>query len=360
MIAAAPSRRRNRKLGHVPIRQVSINDIRPSPENEELYRPVDPTDPEIVAMADSIREHGVREPLVITLDGYILSGHRRYTAARVAGLKTVPVRVENVRRLVKVRMSGHGDVSKEFVQLLREFNRQRVKTFDEKLREEVVSADPEVAYQSLIEHRQERSRVDLETLDIRREKRRAEISRAKWPFLDAIKKSIEERRDFWPLSDRQIHYPLLNCPPLIHASKPDSRYRNNLQSYKALCELLTRARLTGDIPMHVIQDATRPVTLWDIHQDVQGYLREQVKDFGTGYWRDLMQSQPNHIEIIGEKNTVAPIIGLLCEVLQSIGLKWFPPVSAQSNTRASIATAARPARGSRLRIGRQQQRRNQA
>ena len=39
-----------------------------------------------------------------------------------------------------------------------------------------------------------------------------------------------------------------------------------------------------------------------------GYLHQQIKNFATTYWRDLMQSQPNHIEIVGEKNTIASII----------------------------------------------------
>lgn len=112
MIAAVPSRRQNGKLGLV--RVLPIDDIRPSPENEQLYRPVDPTDPDIVALAASICEHGIREPLVITLDGYIVSGHRRYTAAKLAGLEAVPCRTENVRRLVNLRMSGRGKVSQEF------------------------------------------------------------------------------------------------------------------------------------------------------------------------------------------------------------------------------------------------------
>ena len=304
MSTAAASRSRNGKLGQVPIRQVSIDVIHPSPENEELYRPVDPADPEIVELACSVKVHGVQEPLIVTADYYVVSGHRRFVAAKLAGLAAVPCKVLDFDK---------DDDHDRFVHLLRECNRQRVKTFSEKLREEAISANPEVAYQSLVEHRQERSRVDLETLEIREEKRRAEISNAKRPFLAAILTIIMTLKKFWPLSDRQIHYALLNDPPLIHASKPDSTYRNDKPSYKALCELLTRARLTGDIPMHVIQDATRPVTLWDIHQDVQGYLREEVKDFGTGYWRDLMQSQPNHIEIIGEKNTVAPIIRSVAE-----------------------------------------------
>ncbi|MCK4341702.1 MAG: hypothetical protein KAY37_08275 [Phycisphaerae bacterium] len=56
--------------------------IRPSPENDRLYRPVDPDDPEIVALAESIVKFGVREPLVVTaLDapvrGTLTPAHRR-------------------------------------------------------------------------------------------------------------------------------------------------------------------------------------------------------------------------------------------------------------------------------------------
>src|SRR5690349_4959796 len=100
-----------RKLGHD---SVSISDIRPSPENDRLYRPIDPNAPDIQALAQSIRERGVMEPLVITLDGYILSGHRRFAAAKVAGLTDVPVRVVSIRRSVNIDA---------FVRELREYNR---------------------------------------------------------------------------------------------------------------------------------------------------------------------------------------------------------------------------------------------
>ena len=59
--------------------------------------------------------------------------------------------------------------------------------------------------------------------------------------------------------------------------------------------------MAGRIPMNVIQDTTRPITTWDVHRDVQGFIRREVDGFAKGYWCDLMQSQPNHIEIIGEK-----------------------------------------------------------
>ena len=287
------------ECGHVSISEWTLDSICPSPENEALYAPVNHKDPEVRALAKSILEHGIREPIVITEDGWILSGHRRYMGARLAGLESVPCRVEPFCK---------DDDHDRFMVLLREYNRQRIKTFSEKVREEIISADPNEAYESLIEHRQELSEVTADTIAIRGEKHRAEISGAKGPFLRAIQEVVERRREFWPLSDRQIHYALLNDPPLKHASKPDSVYANDLKSYKALTDLLTRARLEGDIGMGVIADPTRPVTIWSVHSDSQAFLRGELDSLFKGYWRNLMQSQPNHIEIVGEKNTVLSVI----------------------------------------------------
>lgn len=280
---------------------VPLKRLRPALENNDVYRPIDPADPDFQGLVESIRTDGIQEELVATEDGVIISGHRRHAAAKIVGLPTVPCRFEPIRY---DRQTDHD----RFMHLLRECNRQRVKSFDEKLREETLSANPEVAYQSLIEYRQNQSSLISDTLDIRDEKKRAEITAAKKPFLAAIRKIIRERKKFWPLSDRQIHYGLLNDPPLLHASKPNSTYRNDKRSYQSLTELLTRARVAGLIPMDVISDTTRPVTIWGVHRDVGGYLAGEVNDFCRGYWRDLMQSQSNHIEIIGEKSTVASTI----------------------------------------------------
>ena len=294
------------KSGQVPILEIPTHWILSSPENDHLYGPIDSEDPEIVALAGSIAEHGVQEPLIITQDWYVVSGHRRLAAARRIDLEKVPARVLDFERQSFLL----DDDPDGFTQLLRENNRQRVKTFAQTLREQVIDANPEVAYSALIEHRQETSTVEINTIDIQGSMKRAEISAAKEPFLAAIQKVIKELKPFWPLSDRLIHYNLLNNPPLKHASKPDSVYSNDAEgkSYKALTELLTRARVAGTISMKVIADPTRPVVTWDIHQNISGYLQKQMEIFGRNYWRDLMQSQPNHIEIIGEKNTVASTI----------------------------------------------------
>jgi hypothetical protein len=273
--------------------------LHPSPENETVYRPVSPDDPDIIALAKSIRQHGIQEPLVITEDGYIVSGHRRFVGAELAGLDEVPCRIVAIRR-----DTDHD----EFVRLLAEYNRQRVKTRDEQLREECLTINPEEAYTALLDYREDQSQAKVQGLDLGSRKQRKQLTSAKMPLLQAIWRILQERKKFLPLTDRQIHYGLLNDPPLIHASKPDSRYRNNKKSYNATVDVLTRARVAGIIDYACIADPTRPVTIWDVNHNVGAFIRSELDGFLKGYWRDLQQSQPAHIEMVVEKNTVEPII----------------------------------------------------
>ncbi len=68
---------------------LDINQLQPNP-----LQPRGTLSPEsLVDLVDSIREHGILEPLVIakTPAGYqIIAGERRWRAAKMAGLKTVP------------------------------------------------------------------------------------------------------------------------------------------------------------------------------------------------------------------------------------------------------------------------------
>ncbi|MCH7633799.1 MAG: hypothetical protein IIA36_03780 [Proteobacteria bacterium] len=187
---------------------------------------------------------------------------------------------------------------------------QKYRTKEEvaKFREELVNANPEESYRVITEHRRNASQVSLDAIQIKGVKVRSKITKAKQPMLNAIRRILRERRKFLPLTVRAIHYALLNDPPLKHASKPDSVYVNDQDSYKALDELLVRARLASLIPHSVIHDPTRPVTTWKVHQNPRVFVRDELDGFLKGYYRDLMQSQPNHIEIIGEKNTVDPIM----------------------------------------------------
>lgn len=89
---------KNGKPGHDPVFHVDLAMIRPSPENDRLYRPVSLDDPGIIELGESVRQFGIREPLVLTLDYFIVSGHRRLAGAKLAGLDNVPCRFVDIRR----------------------------------------------------------------------------------------------------------------------------------------------------------------------------------------------------------------------------------------------------------------------
>jgi ParB/RepB/Spo0J family partition protein len=298
------ARRQKPETGLVSIQRVPLDSITPSPVNDSVYRPPSADDPDIQDMARSMREHGVLQPLTVTRDGFILSGHRRYCAATLAGLETVPVVVENITR-----------DDPTFPRLLVTHNQQRQKNVAELLAEQVVQRSGEDAHRELVQHRIARSRKATAgacAMVVDRKRSRSTISPAKKPMLDAVLAVVEELREFWPLSLRTIHYNLLNNPPLKHARRPASRYANDKPSYKNLSELCTRARFEGLLSFDAIHDPTRPVTNWHVFRNAGDYIREQFDEFLYGYARDFLQSQPDHIEVIGEKNTLLPIIKPVC------------------------------------------------
>src|SRR5579872_4080229 len=116
---------------------VPLSAIRPSPENDQLYHPIAFDNPNFLALVESVAERGVLEPVIVTADGWIISGHRRHAAATAAGLRSIPIRRLSICR---------DDDCDEFVRLLREHNRQRVKTYDESIREEIILIDSDDAY----------------------------------------------------------------------------------------------------------------------------------------------------------------------------------------------------------------------
>lgn len=63
-----------------------IDSLRDGPDNPRDK--IDPDDPEILKLADSIERHGVIEPLVIKPNGELVAGHRRRVASRVAAKRT--------------------------------------------------------------------------------------------------------------------------------------------------------------------------------------------------------------------------------------------------------------------------------
>jgi protein gp37/ParB-like chromosome segregation protein Spo0J len=86
-------------------------ELAPHPENVKIYG--DLADSELV---ESVKQKGILNPLLVTYDNRIISGHRRWDAAKVAGLDFVPVVV-----------FGSND-ELDILEALIESNRQRTKT----------------------------------------------------------------------------------------------------------------------------------------------------------------------------------------------------------------------------------------
>lgn len=310
MVMQRNSSRQKPKTDLDPIQEIRLDDIRPSPQNDKLYRPVDSDDPEIIKLANSIKVNGLLQPIGISLDGEIYDGHRRYAAAKLAGLTVVTVRRKSSK-----------STDESFLTLLRECNRQREKTLDERLREEIVSASTEDTYRDLLIQRQVASTIDVQEVELSVRRERAIITKVNQEMFNAAYKIIHDNRRFWPFSVRAIHYRMADAKPLRHSSKPGSEYRNDAKSYKSLIDLLTRARLAGLIPMKCIADETRPISTWSVFKTPGQFVRKEIDEFMKGYWRDLMQSQPNHVEMLVEKNTVEPI-------LSSVAAKYTIPMTS--------------------------------
>jgi hypothetical protein len=277
---------------HDQIFDIPVDQLSTPTENDALYGIIREDDPDVIKLSDEIRRDGILEPLVVSADYKIISGNRRLTAARLAKLETVPCRF---------RM----DVLQGyplFVSLIVSHNSQRVKTIDQQARELAATLDPETAHRRLIEARKKESTVDAITLVLGACRDRSEIVGNR-PLADACVQVVADAVKYWPLSDRQIHYLLLNDPPILHVSKK-GRYSNDKKSYRTLTNILTRLRLKGEIPFEAIEDVTRPVSKWNTYQHPGAYLKNSLNTFLTDYWRDLQQSQPNHIEILVEKLTV--------------------------------------------------------
>ena len=252
----------------------------------------------------------------MTLDNYVVSGHRRLVALQRNGQDWVLCIVMPVRR---------DSMSKdEYVTMLRKYNLRRPLSVAEQVCEEIIDMNAEDAHRRLCVLRDKSihapERNGVATLKIGGRKRRYEISDDKAEHVKYIKQIVfEDRRRYWPLTSRGVHYPLLNFNFIRgyywpkrdepgHGTRQPLRYRNDDGSYDATCDLIMRLRLDGTIPWEAFDDPTRPLKEFFPFQNVREFIRQEAKNLFTGYWRDLLQSQPNHIEVVCEKNTIYQMV----------------------------------------------------
>lgn len=247
---------------------VSVDQVKPSPENDDVYGVVQ-MDSAMQDLIDSIKLRGLEEPIIVSSDGYIVSGHRRFFAVQQLSIDKVPVRVKEFSRQSKI-----DQWHKSTLTLLKE---AMLKRADEDPRD-LLSRWNESSLDS-----------EAEYTEVCGFKKTGKITSQRQPFLDATKKVIESMRKYWPLTVRQVHYQLLNDPPLrrtvsrSNADPEKSRYRNDNESYKALVRLLKDARYAGLVSLLCIDDPTRPFHHFHGYDHLGEFLNAELNGFLVGY-----------------------------------------------------------------------------
>ncbi len=295
------------------LREVDTFAIEPAPENDKLYDPIREDDPAFLSLVANIREDGIINNIGVSADGYIFDGHRRFAAACHLRLDRLTVRVDPTISRFKDRDA--------FIRRLRSCNEQRVKTTAEVMRESLVTMEPDT-WQRVCDYRTSVSNVDgSEVFRITGTKKRSKIVE-KRGLADAIIKVVNDYyAEYGATSDRKVFYLLLNIPGLLRNDVRKTPFVNDDKCYQDVTDMLTRLRLDGSIPFEAIEDETRPVVIWNTHRHVRTFIDRELDNFLSGYWRDLMQSQPNHVELLVEKNTVS-------KALKPIAAKYTLPLTS--------------------------------
>jgi hypothetical protein len=132
-------------------------------------------------------------------------------------------------------------------------------------------------------------------------------------LIDAATRVLKEQH---PMTIRQLFYQLVSRGTLP----------NNIKSYQLVSRIMTKAREDGRIDFDYIVDRSRPAYSPNVWADAGGYA-EAVK---RGYRKDYWSMQPNHVEILVEKDA---IIGSIEPVTDELGVTIRVGRGFQSTTR---------------------------
>jgi len=108
---------------------------------------------------------------------------------------------------------------------------------------------------------------------------------------------VNELRDFWPLTLRQIYYRLVAAGYL----------ENTRSKYNDLSALIKHMRLDEWLPWEVLGDRVRRVSAkrgWEDHME---FFEAHVESFLEGYERCYVQNQKCYVEIWTEKDALSQV-----------------------------------------------------
>jgi len=278
--------------------------IRPAEINGKIYKPIREDDPETISLVESIKKHDLLDKIHITMDNVIMAGHRRVIAHKILGRTSIPYVRDNIY-----------SYDAEFPERLVAYNETRVKGIDELMNENIVKLSPRAAAKALRKYNAARSAMidgiiqsngfEMVTADAK-VKKRGSVSKDKAELADAILEIARITKG--ALSVRHVHYQLLNKRPRI-SIRSGAQYENTKECYQnQLIPVLAKMRKSGLIPYEKIIDETRPEILNSFYRNASEFIKQQYDAFLDSYYRNLTQSQPNHIEIVCEKLTLKNII----------------------------------------------------
>ncbi len=120
------------------LREIKIDDIIPDPDQPRRdFKPE-----ELNALAESIKEHGVLQPIVVTKEDNkykIVAGERRWRASKIAGLETIPSVVRTLDAQNRLEISLIENVQRT------DLNAIEIATAYAKLKNQFNLSDDEVA-----------------------------------------------------------------------------------------------------------------------------------------------------------------------------------------------------------------------
>jgi len=101
------------------VQEIEVIRIVPNPHQPRLHFQED----KLQELSDSIKEHGVIQPLVVTKNGNqyeIIAGERRFQASKMADLKTVPVIVRDATEQQKLELAIIENVQRHDLNVIEE------------------------------------------------------------------------------------------------------------------------------------------------------------------------------------------------------------------------------------------------
>ncbi|MCX6880757.1 MAG: ParB N-terminal domain-containing protein [Verrucomicrobia bacterium] len=287
------------------VHEVPIDSIHQTPENWRIYIKPD-ADDQFAALVASVEELGILEPLTVSKDNFILSGHRRHAAAEAAGLDTVPI----IRLDIEIGPMTPEERAKV---LVAHNNGSRVKTATESIIEAMVAVDPGEAIRAA-ENRKANvfalAQTSHELVEVTEGSRRTNPCKQRGELLAAVQVILQDlaNRDLLPTSARHIHYRLLSVGPLTSKGVKGHPYGTGKDDSEKLGKLLTDARSAGLIPDDWIADETRPESVIEHYDTIGDYVAGEVEGLFQHYFSNVHRDQPAHVEIIIEKNTLYPLL----------------------------------------------------